>query len=74
MTEGMKKTQKTKQEATGEKRPKKSGQDKISGEEHYRKVQEAAYLMAEKDGFQQGKELEYWLAAEKQIQEALDRR
>lgn len=40
----------------------------ISREQHYRMVEEAAYLKAEKAGFM-GDSMQYWLAAEKEIKE-----
>ncbi|MBM4142374.1 MAG: DUF2934 domain-containing protein [Lentisphaerae bacterium] len=36
---------------------------KLAPEERYRKIQEEAYLRAERDGFQKDP-VEYWLAAE----------
>jgi hypothetical protein len=47
---------------------------KISNEERYRMIQDAAYHLAEKDGFQPGKEQDYWFAAEKQIESMLSER
>ncbi|MGE0525858.1 MAG: DUF2934 domain-containing protein [Bdellovibrionales bacterium] len=43
----------------------------VSAEDRQHMVQYAAYHIAEKDGFQTGKEQEYWLQAEKQIDELL---
>lgn len=40
-----------------------------SPEERYRMIQDAAYHIAERDGFQKGKEQDYWLRAEKEIDE-----
>lgn len=39
----------------------------ISYEDRYQKIAEAAYLMAEKQGFAPGQELRNWLEAEKEI-------
>lgn len=39
----------------------------MSPEEWYQMVQNAAYHIAEKDGFQRGKEQEYWLEAEREL-------
>lgn len=39
----------------------------LSPEERYRMVQDAAYHIAEKDGFQHGREQDYWFQAEKEI-------
>lgn len=39
---------------------------RASAEEKFRMIQEAAYLIAEKDGFHKHPD-QYWLAAEKQI-------
>jgi len=36
-------------------------------------IQDAAYHIAEKDGFQKGKEQDYWLQAEKEIDRHDDR-
>lgn len=46
-----------------ERRPAK----KLSAEERFSKIQEAAFLIAEKDGFK-GHPDSYWLAAEAEIQ------
>ena len=40
---------------------------KPSAEERYRMVQSAAYFMAEKDGFQHGRDAEYWARAELEV-------
>ena len=42
-------------------------QKTISYEDRYQKIAEAAYLMAEEQGFAPGQELRNWLEAEKQI-------
>jgi hypothetical protein len=39
----------------------------ISYEDRYQKIAEAAYLMAEEQGFAPGQELRNWLEAEKKI-------
>lgn len=39
----------------------------INSEERYRLIREAAYFIAQKDGFKAGKELEYWVKGEAQI-------
>jgi len=39
----------------------------FSREERRNKIAETAYLLAEKGGFVEGKDMEYWLEAEKQI-------
>jgi hypothetical protein len=39
----------------------------VTPEDRDRMIQYAAYHIAEKDGFQPGKEHEYWLQAERQI-------
>lgn len=44
----------------------------ISPEERERMIQLAAYHIAERDGFQAGKEQDYWLQAEKQTQALFD--
>lgn len=46
----------------------------LSAEERYRMIQDAAYHVAEKDGFQRGREQDYWLQAEKEIDGTLQRR
>ena len=46
---------------------KKSAVKSLSYEKRYQMIAEAAYLIAEKQQFKPGKEMENWLAAEKQI-------
>lgn len=43
----------------------------LSPEEHYRLVQETAYFRAQADGFQPGKDLQYWLQAEMEVAQRL---
>lgn len=43
----------------------------LSPEEHYRMVQETAYFRAQADGFQPGKDLQYWLQAEMEVAQRL---
>ncbi len=45
----------------------------LSEEERQRMIAEAAYFIAEAQGFQVGQELEYWVAAEKQMNDRLGR-
>jgi hypothetical protein len=45
---------------------------KPSPQEHYQMIQEAAYFIAEKDGFRPGHELQYWLQAEDRIAKRLN--
>jgi hypothetical protein len=40
----------------------------LTTEERHRRIAEAAYRKAEQGGFEPGHELEYWLAAEKEIE------
>lgn len=44
---------------------------KVSAEDRQRMIQDAAYHIAEKDGFQAGREQEYWYRAEKQIDQLI---
>ncbi|GAB4114968.1 MAG: hypothetical protein Fur0026_00140 [Sideroxydans sp.] len=46
--------------------PRKTAAAAPSAEERYRMVQDAAYYLAEKDGFKGGA-MDYWIAAEAQI-------
>jgi hypothetical protein len=46
----------------------------MAPEERERMVQYAAYHIAEKDGFQSGREKDYWLQAEKQIDDLFSAR
>ena len=42
---------------------------RYSKEELHQMIQTAAYHIAEKDGFKHGREHDYWVQAERQIQE-----
>ena len=44
---------------------------KITPEQRYRMINEAAFLLAEKDGFRPGHELHYWVQAEEMIVQRL---
>jgi len=46
---------------------------KVSAEERQRMVQENAYYIAEKDGFQAGQEGRYWIEAEAKIDALLNK-
>lgn len=43
----------------------------VSAEERRRMIQDAAYYLAEKDGFQHGREHHYWATAEQQIDQLI---
>ncbi len=43
----------------------------VSSEDRNRMIQYAAYHLAEQDGFQPGREQDYWLRAEKQIDDLI---
>jgi hypothetical protein len=43
----------------------------LTSDERLKMIQYAAYHIAEKDGFQPGKEEEYWLQAEQQLRDIL---
>ena len=45
---------------------------KFSAQEREKMVQVAAYHIAERDGFKEGHEQQYWLQAEQQIAELLN--
>ncbi|MBI2993368.1 MAG: DUF2934 domain-containing protein [Gammaproteobacteria bacterium] len=47
-------------------RPTKAKKPKCTPEERFRMIQEAAYLLAEKGGFE-GDSIKYWYEAEKEI-------
>ena len=49
---------------------KKAVKPVLTAEERYRRIEEAAYFLAEKNGFA-GDSAAYWVAAEKQIDAAL---
>lgn len=54
-------------EKTKKAKTKSSARKAASPEEHYRLLQSEAYRIAERDGFKEGKELDYWLMAEKSV-------
>lgn len=52
---------------------KPSSAGKVSAEQRYLMVQEAAYYHAQKAGFN-GESVEHWLAAEREIEQRLNKR
>lgn len=55
-------------------RPTPSSVQELTPEERYKMIQEAAYHIAEKDGFQPGKEHDYWYQAEREMEERFKER